>query len=1603
MKYVKNFNELTKYDADIAGGKGASLGEMLNHNIPVPDGYVVTADTFDHFIQETDLKQEIQAHLDKVDTKAIHTVERASEKIQELIKEANMPQDIADEVLIQYHDHKMDHVAVRSSATAEDGADHAWAGQLSSYLNVNKDTLLKHVQECWASLFTPRAIFYRYEKGLHTTHISVAVVVQKMINSEKSGIAFSVHPVTEDYNQIIIEAGLGLGEAIVSGSVTPDSYVTTKDPHEIIDVNINTQTKALYRSDTYDAEHGFNEWKDLPQEQVNEQVLSQEQILELSKIIVTIENHYGFPCDIEWAFEDETFYIVQSRPITTLKPLSGQVKKRVFDKHYVRDNSLLSFGIWHKNQTKLFEEIFGWNMTSFVLDATDGVTTVFYETSMFDVLEKKVAERISDAKNFEPLVKDYNSYMDYLEPIWHDKKGIEDRDDFLKFVDYSVKGWSGMSIGYFAPNIEELPQKYKDVGVEMRLRGAEYFEDTDRIVKLSLKELYPELGELSRYLLLEEVENNTIPKISELEKRKEHFVFFEDKLLTEVDSGSWAQEHELVLNVEKPKEVGDSIKGTTAMKGKVTGKVKVIMKRSLIETVEDGDILVTSMTTPDFMPAMNKAAAFVTDEGGVTCHASIVARELDKPCVIGTKFATEILKDGDLVEVDADNGIIKILEKKAEKNLIDEYLSKIGNQELYSFEASLCPLYVSIPWYGYNVRGLQKTQFPLLVINSREKTYAVLPEDEYKKPGRDVFESYVAGDISIQELKNTYEPIYEKFDKLYNDYVNVDFATLSEKEILDLFEVNYRESSDLIGNTLFIETLSYDFALDVLQDKDLVNNIWEKSTYPYFESFESRQRGIIHDLYNKGFRSEKLVNHAMFIFTDYYRPKNKSVVESEIKNILEKEYVFSDKKKELERWKKTLNKKEQKIVDYIQYVMEARDLRKDPLAKAQYVLYTLAVEFCSRVGIDEKYANHIALADYLKGSRWLQENKEFIIERYDGQISLLDVDHSFESQAIDYDLAIKELMEKSSHLDSEHTEIYGQSACKGKVEAEVQIVLEVNDSVNFKEGNILVTSMTRPEFVPLMKKASAIITNEGGITCHAAIVSRELNIPCIIGTKFATQVLKDGDLVEVDADNGIVHILNEDEEGGKDKKPKDVPDNNLDIIKKFKQGLDGHEIITQRGDISIAFLGDICNVIQDNIVKNYGYTNIQPILNLQKGSKGIIYFDLEMYRDFSRVSYKKIKTSVYDLPEYKDYRKIAKEISRRYASFNIADKFEDLVNQAEENFLLGKKLLAPTLFAEAVDHHLVQEFAEKLNVDNLDKFVEISTLPAFPSFVIWLDKMLLKGEDIQWSFTNYFGSPEKNERSKKANNLILEKGGEKAIKEEIKLLESSLEKNKGIIKDFSKKLNPKEKILLEFIQESMHIRDERKEYILKLFTMQSDVLRKIGELYDLSYKEMSVLSIRELSKIKDSSFRDELKKRSQKGAVMINWTDSCEMFICDFDDANEIFKSKSNNEKVLSGVTANKGIATGPVSVILTQDDFSLFNDGDILVTGMTRSEYVPLMKKASAILTDEGGVTCHAAIISRELGKPCIIAMRDVTQKLKDGDIVEVDADNGVIKLIKG
>lgn len=309
---IKSFKQITKKSVSEAGGKGASLGEMTNAKIPVPPGFVVLASAFDQFLKETDLDLEIETILKKVNHKDVNSVDKASNKLQLLITEAEMPKDLKLDIIKEFKGLKAKFVAVRSSATAEDSKTASWAGELDTYLNVTEKDVVRKVQECWSSLFTPRAVFYRFEKKLHKQSVSVAVVVQEMVQSEVSGISFTVHPVTKDYNQMVIEAGFGLGEAIVSGQVTPDTYIVHKDDFSILDINVSEQSMAIVKSGNK------NLHKKLSVKEGGKQKLTGKQIVELAKICKNIEKHYKHPCDIEWAYAVGKFYITQSRPITTL-------------------------------------------------------------------------------------------------------------------------------------------------------------------------------------------------------------------------------------------------------------------------------------------------------------------------------------------------------------------------------------------------------------------------------------------------------------------------------------------------------------------------------------------------------------------------------------------------------------------------------------------------------------------------------------------------------------------------------------------------------------------------------------------------------------------------------------------------------------------------------------------------------------------------------------------------------------------------------------------------------------------------------------------------------------------------------------------------------------------------------------------------------------------------------------------------------------------------------------------------------------------------------------------------------------------------------------
>lgn len=430
-KTIVWFNEVTKDDVPVVGGKGANLGEMTRAGIPVPPGFIVTADAYFDFLEKANLGDSITKLLEPLDVNNGKKLNQISAKVKKLIIDAGMPAELAADIKAAYAKLGGGLVAVRSSATAEDLPEASFAGQQSTFLNIQgEDEVVKSVVECWASLFESRAIYYREEHNFDHFKVGIAVPVQKMVQSKTSGVIFTIEPVTSDPSKIVIEAIFGLGEGLVSGEINPDLYIIDKEKSAIISKRISNQRSMLTINPDLKAKE-TNIWEKVPEENIRQQKVTDENIIKLAELAKHIEKHYGTPQDIEWAKEDGEVFIVQSRPVTTMK------------------------------------------------------------------------------------------------------------------------------------------------------------EDT---------EVEPEIK---------------APVL---------------------------------------------LAGVAASPGLASGPVKILKNASEIDRVRQGDILVTEMTTPDFVPAMKRAVAIVTDRGGRTAHAAIVSRELGIPCVVGTENATKKLKHKQVVTIDGGHG-----------------------------------------------------------------------------------------------------------------------------------------------------------------------------------------------------------------------------------------------------------------------------------------------------------------------------------------------------------------------------------------------------------------------------------------------------------------------------------------------------------------------------------------------------------------------------------------------------------------------------------------------------------------------------------------------------------------------------------------------------------------------------------------------------------------------------------------------------------------------------------------------------------------------------------------------------------------------------------
>ncbi|MCS7206838.1 MAG: phosphoenolpyruvate synthase [Dehalococcoidia bacterium] len=330
---VLQFHEVGQGEIALAGGKGASLGEMVRARIPVPPGFIVSAAAYREFLESTSLQKRLKQLLHGLDHNDSAALQEVARQAQRLILETPFPAPLAQEIAEAYQALGDGFVAVRSSATAEDLPQASFAGQQSTFLNVRGVAQVLHaVQACWASLFGARAIFYRAEHRFDHLQVAIAVVVQRMVQSEVSGVLFTVDPVTRQQDLMVIEAVYGLGEAVVGGALVPDFYPVRRTPKGTFrlvrdQVRISRQPWKLVRNPNPGPTlEDANLKVEVPPEEQARPKLTEEQVLALAALGARVEARYGYPVDIEWALEKGTLYILQARPITTLRLAAEEVE-----------------------------------------------------------------------------------------------------------------------------------------------------------------------------------------------------------------------------------------------------------------------------------------------------------------------------------------------------------------------------------------------------------------------------------------------------------------------------------------------------------------------------------------------------------------------------------------------------------------------------------------------------------------------------------------------------------------------------------------------------------------------------------------------------------------------------------------------------------------------------------------------------------------------------------------------------------------------------------------------------------------------------------------------------------------------------------------------------------------------------------------------------------------------------------------------------------------------------------------------------------------------------------------------------------------------------
>lgn len=487
------------------------------------------------------------------------------------------------------------------------------------------------------------------------------------------------------------------------------------------------------------------------------------------------------------------------------------------------------------------------------------------------------------------------------------------------------------------------------------------------------------------------------------------------------------------------------------------------------------------------------------------------------------------------------------------RKLLSEYKKEINNQEMSPANYNSSPFFQLSGWNTskyfkeYYSDGIN---FPLVLIANEGEGIMYYSMTKAKVVAEDFFKKYWRDPSVLDEVVDKFDFYAKLIDEMYvqsgDDYMQQNSIDILRETIIKL-----RDSTWSL-NTLVFFSIYFDRAMFIGLVKDLnisisnerLDELWNQAIVPVFESFDKRREVYLADLLNRGLDTEEILERCQYFQANYNRILDYKELKSEIK----KDYalIFAKNKKQLKEFlddfynesklKKedfelklnNLNKEESRIFYYVQEIMELRDVRKDYIAKTLVIAYRVSKKIFAEAALPEKLIYFCTIDEILKGKEYLKRKKNEIEKRLEGVMFLVKYDGSVGCELGDYALFKKELntLFLSKINKGKGSSISGQVGYPGRVVAKVRVIKNIyTDNDSFVDGDILVTGMTRPEFVPLMKKASAIITDEGGITCHAAIVSREFKKPCIVGTKIATQVLKDGDMVEVDADKGVVKIM----------------------------------------------------------------------------------------------------------------------------------------------------------------------------------------------------------------------------------------------------------------------------------------------------------------------------------------------------------------------------------------------------------------------------------------------------------------------------------------------